>query len=130
MSRSPWSPASEGTHLDQLPGPDPDALDPQLIHAALALGQPPRKAAEALGITLEHLYYAARTNPPEPAEHSAPPRARLAALLTKEQLRELVAQGNSLRALEKRYDIDCRTIRDQLVAHGIPIPPTARRGRR
>ena len=39
-----------------------------------------------------------------------------------EQLRELINQGNSLRQIEARYGISRKTLRDELVAHRIPIP--------
>jgi hypothetical protein len=128
-----WSPRGEGIALDQLPGPDPDALDPDHVHAVLARAQTPSHAAEELSVTLEHLRYIARQHPPEsgPPDPNAPPRARLAALLAPEELRELVNQGNSLRAIAAHYDINRHTIHDELIAHGILIPPrTTSRGDR
>ena len=123
-----WSPARDAVALDQLPGPDPDTLDPNLVHAVLARVHAPSQAAEELAITLEHLRYLVRQHPPASGlpDPNAPPRARLAALLTPEELRELVDHGSSLRAIAARYDINRKTIRDELIAHGTPIPPKRR----
>jgi hypothetical protein len=121
-----WSPKSKRIALDQLPGPDPDAIDPGQVHAALARRLTPTQVAEELAITLEHLRYLARKHPsesPHRPARTAPPRTRLAALLSRGELRELVNQGTSLRAIAARYDINRQTIHDELIAHGIPIPP-------
>ncbi len=127
-----WSPRSDAIELDQLPGPDPDALDPNRVHATFARGLTPSQTADELAITLEHLRYIACRHPPESAHHPAstvPARIRLATLLTPEELRELVTHGNSLRAIAARYDISRKTIHDDLIAHGIPIPPRDRHQR-
>ncbi len=121
-----WSPRSDAIRLEMLPGPDPDAVDPDRVHAAVARGLTPSQVAEELAVTLEQVRYVARKHPPasphRPAR-TAPPRIRVAALLPREELRELVNQGNSLRAIAARYDVSRRTIHDELVAHGIAIPP-------
>ena len=124
-----WSPGVEGIALDQLPGPNPDTIDPNLVQAELAKPQTPSQAAEQLGITLEHLRYLARKDPPDaqdPSASTAPPRVRLAAALSPEQLRRLISQGNSLRQIEASYGISRKTIRYELVAHGVPVPPGPR----
>ena len=123
-----WSPSADDISLGRLLGPDPDAIDPISVHAALARQQTPRQTAAELGITLEHLRYLARKPPPETEDPLArtAPRVRLATLLGPEQLRELINQGNSMRELEARYGISRKTIRDELVAHAIPIPPGPR----
>ncbi len=128
-----WSPRGDAISLDQLPGPDPDAIDPDRVHAAIAGQRAASQAAKELGVTLEHLRYIARKHPPETQGRSAstaPPRVRLAALLTAEELRQLVNQGNSLRQIAARYEISRRTIHDELIAHGIPIPPRTRQRHR
>jgi hypothetical protein len=124
-----WSPPTDGIALDQLPGPDPDTIDPMRVHAAIARQQTATQAAAELGITLEHLRYLARKHPADTQNPSVPitsPRVRFAALLGAEQLRELIGRGNSLRQIEARYGISRKTLHDELVAHGIPIPPRAR----
>jgi len=60
-----WSPTAEGIELDELPGPDPDVIDPIRVHAAIARERTPAQAAAELGITLEHLRYLARRHPPD-----------------------------------------------------------------
>ncbi len=74
-----------------------------------------------------------RHHPSEDARpaSTAPSRVRLAALLTPEELRELVNQGNSLRGIAASYDISIshKTIHDELVAHNIPIRPRDRHQR-
>jgi hypothetical protein len=126
-----WSPATGGIPLDHLPGPDPDQIDPHSVHAAIA-AQPTRQCAAAaqLGITLEHLHYIARKHPSEiydPTAPTAPHRVRFAARLGAAQLRQLIEQGHSLREIEASTGIYRRTLRDELIAHGIPIPPRNRR---
>ena len=120
-----WSPQGEGIAVDRLPGSDPDALDPDRVHSTLARGLTPSQVAEELAVTVEHVRYAARKHPPE-SQHrpasTAPARVHLAALLSRDQLRELINQGNSLRGIAARYDINRRTLHDDLIAHGIPIP--------
>lgn len=128
-----WSPTTNGIDLERLPGPDPDAIDPRSVHAAITTQPTPRRAAAELGITLEHLHYINREHPPEihdPANSAAPPRVRFAALLGADQLRALIDQGNSLRQIAALHDIDRGTLRDELIAHGIPIPPRTTRPRR
>lgn len=75
--------------------------------------------------TLEHLRDIVHQHHPErgPPDPTAPPRARLAALLTPEELRELINRGDSLRAIAGHYDINRHTIHDELIARGIAIPP-------
>lgn len=127
-----WSPAADGIELGQLPGPDPDAIDPRNVHAAISRQPTPRRAAAKLGITFEHLRYIARKHPSEmhdPSAPTAPPRVRFAALLGADQLRELIDQGNSLRQIEVSHGINRRTLHDELIAHGIPTPPRGRRSR-
>jgi hypothetical protein len=77
------------------------------------------------------LRYVVRHHPSEDARpaSTAPSRVRLAALLTPEELRELVNQGNSLRGIAARYGISRKTIHDELVAHDIPIRPRDRHQR-
>jgi hypothetical protein len=124
-----WSPSPDGIALDGLAGPDPDAIDPRAVHTAIADQPTLVHAASELGITLEHLHYIARKPPPEihdPTATTAPPRVRFAALLGANQLRELIDQGNSLRHIEASYRIRRGTLRTELIAHGIPIPPKNR----
>ena len=95
-----WSPATDGIPLDHLPGPDPDAIDPDRVHAAISAHPARQHAAAQLGITVEHLHYIARKHPSEiydPAAATAPHRVRFAAVLGATQLRELIDQGHSLR---------------------------------
>jgi hypothetical protein len=125
-----WSPSTASIALDQLPGPDPDGIDPARANAALARQRTPRRAAAELGITVEHLRYVARKHPTEtrnPSNSPAPPRVRFAELLSPEELRHLIDEGNSLRQIEARYGISRKTLHDELLAHGIPIPIPPRR---
>ena len=124
-----WSPRTNGIALDQLPGPDPDTIDPTRVHAAIARQQTPEQTAAELGITRDHLRYLARKHPVETQDSSAwtaPPRVRFAALLSAEQLRELINEGTSLRQIEARCGISRKTLHDELIAHRIPIPSRAR----
>jgi len=121
-----WSPATDSIPVDRLPGPDPDAIDPDTVHAANSEQPSQHAAATQLGITVEHLHYIARKHPFElydPAAPTAPHRVRFAALLGAAQLRQLIDKGHSLRQIEARTGIYRRTLRDELIAHGIPIPP-------
>jgi hypothetical protein len=125
-----WSPSIDGIELDGLPGPDPDAIDPRAAHNAIANQPTLANAASELGITLEHLHHVARRHPAEgndPTAATAPPRVRFAALLGAEQLRELIDHGCSLRHIEASYGITRKTLRTELITHGIPIPPKNRR---
>jgi hypothetical protein len=124
-----WSPVAEDIALDQLPSADPDAIDPRSVHAAISTQPTPRHAAAELGITLEHLRYIARKHPPEihdPSTSAAPPRVRFAALLGADQLRALIDQGNSLRQIAALHNINRCTLRDELFANDIPVPPKNR----
>ena len=124
-----WSPPTHGIALDPLPGPDPDTIDAIRVHAAITRQRTPAQAAAELGITLEHLRYLIRKHPAEArdlANSTAPPRVRFAALLSAEQLRELMNQGNSLRQIEARYGISRKTLHDELIARRIPTPRRAR----
>jgi hypothetical protein len=124
-----WSPSIDGIALDGLPGPDPDAIDPRAVHTAIANQPTLARAAGELGITPEHLQYIARRQPPEindPTAADAPPRVRFAARLGADQLRELINHGNSLRQIEAFTGINRRTLRDELIAHDIPVPPKNR----
>ena len=124
-----WSPSIDGIQLDGLPGPDPDAIDLSAAHIAIAKQPTLPHAASELGITLEHLHYIARKHLAEvhdPATATAPPRVRFAVLLGAEQLRDLIDNGHSLRHIEACHGINRRTLRDELITHGIPIPPKNR----
>jgi hypothetical protein len=125
-----WSPATNGIPVDCLPGPDPDAIDPDRVHAANSAQPARQQAASQLGITVEHLHYVVRKHPSETYDSvtgTAPHRVRFAALLGAAQLRQLLDQGYSLRQIEARTGIYRRTLRDELIAHGIPIPPRSPR---
>jgi hypothetical protein len=124
-----WSPSIHGIEIDQLPGADPDAIAVRAAHDAIANQRTLADAASELGITLEHLHYIARNHPAEihdPTAPAAPPRVRFAALLGAEQLRELIDHGYSLRRIEASYGITRKTLRAELITHGIPIPPKNR----
>ena len=124
-----WSPITDNIALDRLPRPDPDAINPRSVHIAISRQPTPRRAAAELGITPEHLHYIARKHPPDihdPSAPTAPPRVRFAALVGPDHLRQLIDQGNSLRQLEASYGISRRTLRAELIAHDIPIPPKNR----
>lgn len=61
-----WSsttPPVDGIRLGDLPGDDPDRVDPVRVHDAIATQPTPRDAAAEAGITLEQLRYTARTHP-------------------------------------------------------------------
>ena len=124
-----WSPATNGIPLDHLPGPDPDAIDPDRVHAANSAQPARQQAASQLGITVEHLHYIVRKHPSEtydPVTGTAPHRVRFAALVGTARLRQLIDQGNSLRQIEAISGINRRTLHDELKAHGIPAPPRNR----
>ncbi|MGH2917658.1 MAG: LysR family transcriptional regulator [Solirubrobacteraceae bacterium] len=127
-----WSPPCTAISTHDLPGPDPDALDPQRAHALLASGMTPGDAAEQLGITLPHLRYVVRTHPID--EPSAPrsgkrARTRLAARATPEELRQLIDSGSTLTALANRFEVSRETVHRHLVAHEIAVPLRGRRRR-
>ena len=126
-----WSPCGDRVAPDSLPGPDPDTFDPQRAHALLGRQIAHSRIAERLGITLEHLHYVLREHPPDdpfgerPRENqpSAPRRkARFAARITPDELRQLVDDGNTLTSIADSYQVDRSTVHAELVAHGIPIP--------
>ena len=124
-----WSPATDSIPVDCLPGRDPDEIDPDRVHAAISAWPAQHVIAVQLGITVEHLHYVARKHPSElydPAAPTAPHRVRFAAVLGAAQLRQLIDQGYSLRQIEACTGIYRRTLRDELIAHGIPIPPRNR----
>lgn len=58
-----WSPPTEGIPHADLPGRDPDRIDPSRVHAAIATKRTPQLAAAAAGVTLEQLRYTARRHP-------------------------------------------------------------------
>lgn len=58
-----WSPPVDGIRLGDLPGDDPDRIDPRRVHDAIATQPTPRDAAAESGITLEQLRYTARAHP-------------------------------------------------------------------
>lgn len=124
-----WSPAAAGIALYELPGPDPDALDPQAAHTLLARHTAPAAVAEQLGITLEHLRHFIRTQPrdsPFGAAGVIPGRLRLGASVTADELRQHVQDGDTLTAIAARYNVQRSTVRDKLIAHDIPIPANHR----
>jgi hypothetical protein len=47
----------------ELPGDDPDRIDPRRVHDAIATQPTPRDAAAEAGITLEQFRYTARRHP-------------------------------------------------------------------
>jgi hypothetical protein len=121
-----WSPRVTDFDLDQLPGPDPDTVAPRSVHIAIAEPRTARHAADKLGITIEHLHYIVRAHPDKPDAptlSTAAPRVRFAALLGADKLSELIDDSTSLRQIEAAYKISRRTLRDELVAHGIPVHP-------
>ena len=70
--------------------------------------------------------YLIRANPNDGEQAlgaGAPARVRLAASTTPDELRSLVDDGHRLRDIAHRHDVGRQTVRDELVAHGIPIPP-------
>jgi len=124
-----WSPPAAGIALDELPGPDPDGLDPQAAHALLARQIAPEAVAEQLGLTLEHLRYVIRRHPrdsPYGAAGVIPSRLRLAASVTAHELQQLVDNGDTLTAIAARYNVQGSTVRAKLIAHDIPIPANHR----
>jgi hypothetical protein len=121
-----WTPSAKGIAIDHLPGTDPDTIDPGAVHDAINNQPTLRHAANQLGITIEHLHYIARKHPRElhdPTAPTAPARVRFAAHLGPQQLQQLLDQGKSLRQIEATHGIARRTLRDELVAHNLPIPP-------
>ena len=124
-----WSPAGAGIALDALPGPDPDALDPQRVHALLAQGMGLGRVAERLGTTLEHARYVIREFPPdEPYAPGStrPAKSRLAARVTPDELSELIDTGHTIAAIGRRYGVTASTVRREVDVQGIAVPPTRR----
>jgi hypothetical protein len=124
-----WSPSSDGIAIDRLPGSDPDAIDPGAVHDAIDNQPTVRHAALQLGTTVEHLRYIVRKHPRElhdPTAATAPARVRFAAQLGPHQLQQLLDHGQSLRQVEAYRGIARRTLRDELVAHNLPVPPKNR----
>lgn len=124
-----WSPPATGIEVDELPGPDPDALEPQAAHALLARHIAPEAVAEQLGITLEHLRYVIRRHPrdsPFGAAGVIPSRLRLAASVSDDELQQLVDDGDTLTAIAARYNVQRSTVRAKLIAHDIAIPANHR----
>ncbi|MEJ7783942.1 MAG: TniQ family protein [Solirubrobacteraceae bacterium] len=124
-----WSPPVGDVAVNALPGPDPDRIDVRYLHHVLGQQLSPTQTAERLGITLEHLRYLARTKPPTMsprAARTAPPTARLASRVTPDELRALIQTGHSLRRIGARFGVSHKVVHDELVAHGIPIPPRGR----
>jgi hypothetical protein len=124
-----WTPSADGIAVDQLPGSDPDAIDPGAVHDAIDNQPTLQHAANQLGITIEHLRYVVRNHPRElhdPTAATAPARVRFAAQLGPQHLQQLLDQGNSLRQLEASHRIARRTLRDELIAHDLPVPPKNR----
>ncbi len=127
-----WSPAGDAISTATLPGSDPNMVSPERARALLARGLAPGDAATQLGVTLEHLRNTIRTHVPDGSTQppsDLPPRARLAAAVTPQQLRQQIEDGTTLRALAARYDVARDTMRKELVAHNIPIPPHGGRSR-
>jgi hypothetical protein len=124
-----WSPTAEGIAIDRLPGSAPDAIDPGAVHDAIDNQPTLRHAAIQLGITVEHLRDIVRKHPRElhdPTAATAPARVRFAAHLGPHQLQQLLDQGHSLRQVQASHGIARRTLRDELVAHDLPVPPKNR----
>jgi hypothetical protein len=124
-----WSPSSDGITVDRLPGSDPDAIDPGAVHDAIDDQPTVRHTASELGITVEVLRYIVRKHPRElhdPTAATASARVRFAAQLGPHQLQQLLDQGKSLRQVEASHGIARRTLRDELVAHNLPVPPKNR----
>jgi hypothetical protein len=120
-----WSPAADGIAIDRLPGSNPDTIDPGAVHDAIENQPTLQHAAIQLGITTEHLRYIVRKHPRElhdPTSANAPARVRFAAHLGASQLQQLLDQGKSLRQVEGSHGIARRTLRDELVAHDLPVP--------
>jgi len=127
-----WSPRFTDIDPDQLPGPDPDAIAPRAVHLAIAESRTARHAADKLGITIAHLHYIIRVHPSEIDAltlSTAAPRVRFAALLGADKLTQLIDHGTSLRQIEATYNINRRTLHDELVTHDIRVPPKNRRTR-
>lgn len=125
-----WSPRGAGIATETLPGPDPDTVDPRDARALLAKRIAPGDAATQLGITLDNLRYLTRKhpseNPPGREDSHVPARARLAAVVTPTQLRQQIQDGATLTGLAERYGVQRSTVRAELVAHDIEIPPNHR----
>lgn len=125
-----WSPRGAGIATETLPGPDPDTVDPRDAHALLAKRIAPGDVAAQLGITLDHLRYLARRhpsdNPRRPQGSCVPARARFAAVVTPKQLRQQIEDGATITGLAERYGVQRSTVRAELVAQDIAIPPSHR----
>jgi len=126
-----WSPRRAGIATETLPGPDPDIVDPLDVHALLAKCTAPGDVAAQLAITLDHLRYLTRRHPSDNLSgrqcSRVPPRVRLAAVVTPTQLRQQIQDGATLTGLAERYGVQRSTVRAELVAHDIELPPNHRR---
>ena len=120
-----WSPPGDLVAIGDLPGCDPDVLDPELVHAQLVRRMPLGDVAQQLGITLDHLRYVIRKHPlenPTRTRSGKATRIRIAARSSPRELRELVEAGEPILAIAHRYDASRTTMRAHLLANGIPLP--------
>jgi hypothetical protein len=125
-----WSPPPGVIDVAGLPGRDPHSVDAadarRLLRQNLAEGT----VAERLGITLGHLRYIVRRNPPEVRPRSAGKRAVMRhpkpTHLTAERLRDLIDNGGSVRGIATQNGVTRKIVRDELIRHGIDVPVPGR----
>lgn len=125
-----WSPPGDLVAIGDLPGCDPDGVDPGLVHAQLLRRMPLGDIAQQLGITLDHLRYIIRQHPlenPTRTRSGKAMRIKIAARSTPQELRDLVEAGEPILAIAQRYEVSRSTMRAHLLANGIPLPARQRR---
>jgi hypothetical protein len=141
-----WQPPVTWTTVTTWPGKDPDQTDPAPIHAAiLSQHLTPQQAAEAAGISLEHLRVVLRrhplprpVSPPRPRRHSItaigpgsrqaghPPHARTGETfrIDPDWLRdEYITWQRSMPAIARQLGCHPATLTKFARASGIPLRP-------
>ncbi len=129
-----WSPPRDWVPIEQLPGPEPEAIDVDHLTRLLRAGRSALAIARSLDISPEHLRLAVRLHPlrkePTPATASGRNwnRRPFPAELTPRRLRRLVVdEGRRVSWIAAEYGADRGTIMAALARENIPLGPPGRR---